>query len=85
MRMVNFTNQFDERVYFDSSGEPVPLYDIINWQRDRANVMRCAASLQPAWKSLAVFLFFYFGRCILHTGLSRWEATTARALLVNTC
>ncbi|XP_030599486.1 extracellular calcium-sensing receptor-like [Archocentrus centrarchus] len=40
LKMVNFTNQFDERVYFDSSGEPVPLYDIINWQKDSKDEMR---------------------------------------------
>ncbi|KAM9732819.1 extracellular calcium-sensing receptor-like [Menidia menidia] len=34
LRTVNFTNQFEEKVYFDSNGEPVPLYDIINWQKD---------------------------------------------------
>ncbi|KAI3353700.1 hypothetical protein L3Q82_004942 [Scortum barcoo] len=35
LKAVNFTNQFDEKIYFDSNGEPVPLYDIINWQKDR--------------------------------------------------
>nr|XP_043877593.1 extracellular calcium-sensing receptor isoform X2 [Solea senegalensis] len=34
LKTVNFTDQFEEKVYFDSSGEPVPLYDIINWQKD---------------------------------------------------
>ncbi|KAM9318700.1 extracellular calcium-sensing receptor-like [Pholidichthys leucotaenia] len=34
LKKVNFTNQFDEKIYFDSNGEPVPRYDIINWQKD---------------------------------------------------
>ncbi|CAL9684081.1 unnamed protein product [Knipowitschia caucasica] len=33
LRKINFTDQFGERTYFDSNGEPVPLYDIINWQK----------------------------------------------------
>ncbi|XP_039478299.1 extracellular calcium-sensing receptor-like [Oreochromis aureus] len=40
LNMVNFTNQFDEKVYFDSNGEPVPLYDIINWQKDSKDKIR---------------------------------------------
>ncbi|XP_069003436.1 olfactory receptor CU1 [Embiotoca jacksoni] len=40
LKTVNFTNQFDEKVYFDSSGEPVPLYDIINWQKDSKGEIR---------------------------------------------
>ncbi|XP_051814250.1 extracellular calcium-sensing receptor-like [Acanthochromis polyacanthus] len=40
LKSVNFTNQFDEKVYFDSSGEPVPLYDIINWQKDSKDGIR---------------------------------------------
>ncbi|CAJ1065291.1 extracellular calcium-sensing receptor [Xyrichtys novacula] len=34
LKTVNFTDQFGEKVHFDSNGEPVPLYDIINWQKD---------------------------------------------------
>ncbi|XP_030649436.1 olfactory receptor CU1 [Chanos chanos] len=34
LKEINFTNQFGEKVNFDTSGEPVPLYDIINWQKD---------------------------------------------------
>ncbi|XP_041658004.1 extracellular calcium-sensing receptor-like [Cheilinus undulatus] len=40
LQTVNFTNQFGEKVHFDSSGEPVPLYDIINWQRDSTGEIR---------------------------------------------
>ncbi|XP_075330720.1 olfactory receptor CU1 [Odontesthes bonariensis] len=40
LRTVNFTNQFEEKVYFDSNGEPVPLYDIINWQKDSKGEIR---------------------------------------------
>ncbi|XP_051254215.1 extracellular calcium-sensing receptor-like [Dicentrarchus labrax] len=40
LKMVNFTNQFEEKVYFDSNGEPVPLYDIINWQKDGKGEIR---------------------------------------------
>ncbi|XP_008303661.1 olfactory receptor CU1 [Stegastes partitus] len=40
LKTVNFTNQFDEKVYFDSSGEPVPLYDIINWQKNSKDEIR---------------------------------------------
>ncbi|KAK2894875.1 hypothetical protein QQF64_012142 [Cirrhinus molitorella] len=39
LREVHFTNQFNEKVYFDNNGEPVPLYDIINWQKnDRGTI-----------------------------------------------
>ena len=40
LKIVNFTNQFEEKVYFDSNGEPVPLYDIINWQKDSKGIIR---------------------------------------------
>lgn len=41
LKSVNFTNQFKEKVYFDEKGEPVPLYDIINWQKDSRSNIRC--------------------------------------------
>lgn len=40
LKAVNFINQFEEKVYFDSNGEPVPLYEIINWQKDSKGDMR---------------------------------------------
>ncbi|XP_050921482.1 LOW QUALITY PROTEIN: uncharacterized protein LOC108900901 [Lates calcarifer] len=40
LKTVNFTNQFEEKVYFDSNGEPVPLYDIINWQKNSKGEIR---------------------------------------------
>ncbi|XP_070827142.1 extracellular calcium-sensing receptor-like [Chaetodon trifascialis] len=40
LKKVNFTNQFEEKIYFDSNGEPVPLYDIINWQKDSKGQIR---------------------------------------------
>ncbi|XP_061576359.1 extracellular calcium-sensing receptor-like [Cololabis saira] len=40
LKSVNFTNKFKEKIYFDSNGEPVPLYDIINWQKDSTGKIR---------------------------------------------
>ena len=40
LKMVNFTNQFGEKVNFDDNGEPVPLYDVINWQKDTNGEIR---------------------------------------------
>ncbi|XP_026154238.1 olfactory receptor CU1 [Mastacembelus armatus] len=40
LKAVNFTNQFEEKIYFDSNGEPAPLYDIINWQKDSRREIR---------------------------------------------
>nr|XP_054599259.1 extracellular calcium-sensing receptor [Nothobranchius furzeri] len=40
LKNVNFTSQFGEKIYFDSNGEPVPRYDIINWQKDTQGHMR---------------------------------------------
>ncbi|KAM7412963.1 hypothetical protein PAMA_020380 [Pampus argenteus] len=49
LKTVNFTTQFEDKVYFDSNGEPVPLYDIINWQKDSNNVpvSQCSAPCPP--------------------------------------
>ncbi|XP_037533762.1 extracellular calcium-sensing receptor-like [Nematolebias whitei] len=40
LKTVNFTNQFEDKVYFDPNGEPAPLYDIINWQRNSKGEIR---------------------------------------------
>ncbi|XP_037341777.2 vomeronasal type-2 receptor 1-like [Pungitius pungitius] len=40
LKTVNFTNQFEENVFFFPNGEPVPLYDIINWQKDSEGEIR---------------------------------------------
>ncbi|XP_062329916.1 extracellular calcium-sensing receptor [Osmerus eperlanus] len=40
LKRVHFTNQFGEKVQFDSNGEPVPLYDIISWQKDGGGGIR---------------------------------------------
>ncbi|XP_016378169.1 olfactory receptor CU1 [Sinocyclocheilus rhinocerous] len=40
LKKVHFTNQFNEKVYFDNNGEPVPLYDIINWQKNDRGTIR---------------------------------------------
>lgn len=62
--MVNFTNQFEEKVYFDDNGEPVPLYDIINWQKDSKSVIRCVIFLYSVSKS--IIKLFFLKICILH-------------------
>ncbi|XP_077954576.1 olfactory receptor CU1 [Gasterosteus aculeatus] len=40
LKTVNFTNQFEESFFFYPNGEPVPLYDIINWQKDSEGEIR---------------------------------------------
>ncbi|XP_059930846.1 extracellular calcium-sensing receptor [Gadus macrocephalus] len=40
LKRVNFTNQFGEKVHFEENGEPVPLYDIINRQKDSKGKIR---------------------------------------------
>ncbi|XP_051778488.1 extracellular calcium-sensing receptor-like [Erpetoichthys calabaricus] len=35
LRKVNFTNHLGERVAFDENGDPLALYDIVNWQRTK--------------------------------------------------
>nr|XP_029133620.1 extracellular calcium-sensing receptor-like [Labrus bergylta] len=49
LQTVNFTNQFEEKVYFDSNGEPVPLYDIINWQKDSTGSTECTKCPEYYW------------------------------------
>ncbi|XP_054598480.2 extracellular calcium-sensing receptor [Nothobranchius furzeri] len=40
LKKVNFTNQFGERIYFNSNGEPAPLYEVVNWQKDSSGEIR---------------------------------------------
>nr|XP_054599260.1 extracellular calcium-sensing receptor-like [Nothobranchius furzeri] len=40
LKKVIFTNQFEERIYFNSNGEPAPLYEIVNWQKDSSGEIR---------------------------------------------
>ncbi|KAF3692675.1 Extracellular calcium-sensing receptor [Channa argus] len=54
LKAVNFTNQFEEKVYFDSNGEPVPLYEIINWQKDSNSDIRWINQLQEEIHSLII-------------------------------
>ncbi|XP_051873176.1 extracellular calcium-sensing receptor-like [Pristis pectinata] len=32
MRTLNFITKMGERVHFDANGDPIPMYDIVNWQ-----------------------------------------------------
>ncbi|XP_067850658.1 extracellular calcium-sensing receptor-like [Heptranchias perlo] len=38
VRSVNFTTTSDDNVYFDSNGDPVAIYDLINWQLNKYGV-----------------------------------------------
>ncbi|KAJ3591117.1 hypothetical protein NHX12_009064 [Muraenolepis orangiensis] len=36
LRGVNFTLKSGEKVYFDQNGDPAAMYELVNWQRNRA-------------------------------------------------